>query len=406
MQHIIFHITEEDRPYLPILKPLLAGRAQTYIDTTIPTSAIEFVIKSKQKNGAAIISTSQKLLSLIDHEKDSKPRISDYSGSIFNIRDTEFLFVDPLANLVTTPTGKFILQRFLSKILAPENWIPEPPFRWELFEPARTIYLSSFFTNCSLIAIDIETRIGDKDRVITCVGFCGIELVGGRMTVVTVVVPMDSTYNVSFVRKICNLSVPKVLQNGKYDIAYLLRYNCPITNYAFDIINLFHCWFSELPKDLGFISAFMLRNYTFHKNDGKSGTKMDYYQYNAKDCYTTIFSCLALLQEIPDYAVHNFLQEFPLVFPCILSEQTGIKWDSQKAAELLLQVEKDMEVEKQKLQTMVACPTYNPNSPPQTVRLFALLGSKDITGSTPPEKDKVSSRHPLNKRIKIGRAHV
>lgn len=401
MKSIIFHITTEDTSYLGFLKPILSGRAHTVIDNTVPTVVTEFQMKSKQRGGATIVSTSQKLLALLLPDAKN-PRISEYAGSMIRWKDVTFLFVDPLANLVTVPEGKFILKRFLDKVLSPGSWIVEPEFKWELFTPARLEVLYEFFDRSLLTAIDIETRVGDPDRVITCISFTGMQLRGGRMTTMTVVVPADDMYNILFIRLMCSSPAPKVLQNGKYDIAYLLRYNCPITNYSFDTINLFHSWLSELPKDLGFISAFMLRNYVFHKNDGKTGDKMDYYQYNAMDTYTTLLTCLALLQEIPEYAMNNFLQEFPLIFPCILSEQTGIKWDSERAAQLKNRVEVEMESEKKKLQTMVACPSFNPNSPKQVVNLFALLGSKDVTGSTPPEKDKVASRHPLNKRIVDG----
>jgi DNA polymerase I-like protein with 3'-5' exonuclease and polymerase domains len=48
---------------------------------------------------------------------------------------------------------------------------------------------------------------------------------------------------------------------------------------------------------------------------------------------------------------------------------------------------------------MVAAPTYNPSSPAQTSRLFAALGSRDITSTAKASRDKVASRHPLNKLI-------
>lgn len=397
MKTIILHFTEEDRSYLPVVKPLLAAHAQVYLDNTVPAAGMEMVIKSKSRGDCAIVSTSQKLLSLLmDHVKS--PRIDDYAGSFFEWRGTWFLFVNPLQQLVSTPTGKFIFSRFVDKILHPEKWIGLPSFKWEIFQPSRMEYLYNFFESCTLIATDIETRVGDPDRTITCIGFCGIRIDRSQISLVTVVVPFQDMYSVLFARLILSNQVAKVLQNGKYDIAYLLRYGCPVSNYSFDTINLFHSWLSELPKDLGFISSFMLREYVFHKNDGSTGNIIDYYEYNAKDCYTTLFTCLALL-EIPEYAANNFLPEFPLVFPCILSEHTGIKWDQPRADSLLLRVEKDMEDEKKRLQTMVACPTFNPNSSQQTVRLFALLGSKDVTSSTPPDKDKVSTRHPLNARI-------
>jgi hypothetical protein len=380
------------------------GRAQVYFDTTDPnTVPLEFVLKSKQKGGCPIVSTSQRLLELIVGVTtgSARPKISEYAGSIISYKEVEFLFIDPLKNLVSTPTGKFILQRFLNKFLNPQDWVIEPPFKWELFTPSRLEFLCSYFDSCSLIGIDLETRIGDPLKTITCVGFCGLQISQetGKLSLVTVVVPMNEEYNILFVRYICSTAAPKVLQNGKYDIAYLFRYGIPITNYSFDTINLFHSWLSELPKDLGFISAFMVRNYTFHKNDGKTGDLLDYYQYNAKDCYTTVLSCLALILEVPEYAIGNFLQEFPVVFPCILSEHTGLKYDPERATIAKGNVEKDMESRLLSLRKMVGNQNYNPNSPQQTVRLFHILGSKDITSSADAEKDKVANRHPLNKRI-------
>ncbi len=398
MKSIILHLTEQDVPFIPALKGLLSGRAKVYVNTKSSATLSEFLIKSKEVGATSVITTSLEVLRLLQPEA-GKPKISEYAGSLITWKGIDFLIVDPLANLVTTNIGKPILRRFLQKILAPEDWILEPEFKWELFSPAREKILLDFFSSCFLISTDTETRIGDPERVIVCAGFSGIRFQNGQLQMMTVVVPLDDEYNLLFVRKVLAAKVPKVLQNGKYDIAYYFRYNAPMWGYSFDLINLFHSWEAEFPKDLGFISAYMIRNYIFHKNDGKTGDKIQYYEYNAKDCYTTIIACLALLVEIPEYAERNFLQEFPVVFSCILSEATGLKWNSEKAEKLSEKVEEKMEKVKSKLQVMVGCPTFNPNSPPQTVRLFHLLGSKDVTGSTPPEKDKVANRHPLNERI-------
>lgn len=397
MKSIILHITNEDMPYLPVVKPLLAGRATVRIDNTIPSVAYELVMKAKQHN-ATIVSTSVVLLKLVTPDA-SNQKISDYAGSFIEYRDAWFLFIDPLANLVTTNIGKFVFKRFLDKVLHPENWIVEPPFRWELFQPSRLEKLYTFFDGCNILAVDIETRVGDPNRVIVCCSITGLQLINGKLAMMTVVVPLNEEYNLLFLRLVLSNPVPKVFQNGKYDIAYLLRYNIPVTAYTFDTINLFHSWLCELPKDLGFISAFMIRTYSFHKNDGKTGDILDYYQYNAKDTYTTALCCLALLLEMPEYADKNFLIEFPVVFPCILSEMTGIKWDDKRAKELEERVDREIESDLGSLRTMVACSNYNPNSSQQTVRLFAMLGSPDVKSTTPPEKEKVSIRHPLNEII-------
>lgn len=398
MRTLLLHITVDDLPYLPRMKGILSGRARVLIDNTVPSTAMEIVIKCKNKQCEAVASSSQKLLELVLPGVKS-PRLDNYAGSIITYQGIEFLFLDPLKQLMTVHYSTFVFKRFLDKLLHPDQWIVEPSFRWELFQPSRTEELTAFFDSCTLIAVDIETPEGDEERRISCISFTGGKLENGLLTLRTVVVPMDEMYNVLVVRLWVSNSVPKVFQNGKYDIAYLLRYGCPVTSYTFDTINLFHSWLSELPKDLGFISAFMVRKYTFHKNDARGGTLYDLYQYNAKDTYTTLLACLALLTEIPDYARTNFLLEFPLVFPCILSEHTGIKWNKETAARLKKQVEGEMEVELARLRKLISSPFYNPNSPQQTQRLFAILGSKDVTSTDVKGRDKVANRHPLNKII-------
>ena len=395
---ILFHLTQEDQPYLPVLKPLLQGRANVTLTNAVPIAATEMVIRAKERGATCVVSTSEALLRLL-FPGAKNPKISDYAGSFLTFKDMKFLFVSPLDHLVKTPTGKFILKRFLDKVLAPGNWIPQPAFRWELYHPSKTEELLSWFDSCLMIAVDIETVRDDPNRSISCVGYCGAKIEQGQLILRTVVVPLDDPFNVLFVRAVNDTATPKVFQNGKYDLAYFFRYNCPPVAYTFDTINLFHSWLAELPKDLGFIPAFMLKDYCYHKNDGKSGDKMDYYQYNAMDCYVTVLSCIALLLEMPEYAVENFFMEFPVVFPSHLMDMTGIRWDAARAGKLKEKVEKDMEAERRRLEIMVASPGFNPNSPKQVLKLFHILGAKEAKSTDAKTQDKIASFHPLNKRI-------
>lgn len=399
MRSIILHLTNDDMPYLHSIKPLLAGRAQTFVNNVVPTTVTEMLMTATSRSAKSIVSTSVELLRLLQPNA-SNPKIDDYAGSLIEFKGIEFLFIDPLKQLHTVPHGKFVLRRWLDKVLAPEQWLAPPPFKWELFTPSRLEVLYEFFSTCDLIAEDIETTIGDPLRTIQCAGFCGIKfLPNNKITTMTVVVPMDSEYNATVVRLFNLLPGAKAFQNGKYDHAYFLRYGSPVTNYSFDTLNLFHCWYSELPKDLGFISAFTVRSYIFHKNDGKTGSKMDYFEYNARDVYYTLFAVISMLQEIPEYAEKNYLAEFPLVFPCILSEHTGLKLSPVRIVELKNKVELQIEENLARVQTMVACSSFNPGSWQQTQRLFAMLGSGDVKTTDKAAQDKVANRHPLNKLL-------
>lgn len=280
------------------------------------------------------------------------------------------------------------------------EWLQIPEFKWELFVPEENDRLQSLFRRATFISADIETG-EEADRVITCIGFTGLEFDTGskQFSATTVVVPFTDLYNIAFARTILGLSVPKVFQNGKYDCAYLLRFNSVPYNWCFDTQHMFHSWYSEFPKRLDFLCSFMLRKWIFHKSESKSLLLSDYYQYNAKDAFSTAMIWLALLKEAPDWAWRNYNMEFPLVFPCLLSELNGLKVnvDTQKA--LQKQVSEREAEDLVSLQTMVANKLYNPGSWQQTQRLWVVLGSEDIkkTGKIP--RDKVASRHPLNKRI-------
>ncbi len=57
------------------------------------------------------------------------------------------------------------------------------------------------------------------------------------------------------VQKLLTCPVPKVFQNGLYDLQYLLRENFTIRNVAEDTMLLHHALFPELPKGLGFLGS-------------------------------------------------------------------------------------------------------------------------------------------------------
>ena len=401
MKTLILHITKEDAPFLPSIKPLLSHKANVRITTVIPITSLELVTTARQHGACGVATTSLRLLELLVPE-DKRPKISNYAGSIIKKHGVEFLILDPLKNIHTVSEGKFILSRFISKLLNPEDWIKLPEFKWELFNPAQVEEYLSFFGSSTFLSVDIETIRDDPDRAIECISFTAVRLTsnkGEELVFETVVVPFDSMFNVLFVKRVCALSLPKLFQNGKYDIAYLLRFGCPVTNYLLDTLNFFHCWLSELPKDLGFIASMMVRDYSFHKEEGSGGEKYARYSYNAKDTYYTAGAALALLSELPSYAINNWKIQFPVVFPCILCEHTGSKLDTVAFERNKKLVEQQSEKELSRLRVLVANPDYNPNSWQQTQKLFHILGSKDIKSTDEKARDKVAFRHPLNSVI-------
>jgi len=111
----------------------------------------------------------------------------------------------------------------------------------------------------SILSVDIETKRGH----ITCIGF-------SDSSTSAFIVPFydnrreNKCYWPSLdeelcARKLCNqlLSspIPKLFQNGLYDLQYLLRENYTVNNCLHDTMILHHAMYPELPKGLGFLGS-------------------------------------------------------------------------------------------------------------------------------------------------------
>lgn len=392
----LLHIAEYDEPYLPHVKQIVGGRAKVALSAALPKTVVEIVIKAKEKGCNKVATTSPVLLKLLLEGKASAKNY--YAGSILDAFGVEFLILNSLEQLVTTNAGKFIFERFINKFIRPESFSNFPPFTWELFDPRYTEAIVANAATCSYIAIDIETTDEkSQERRITCVGFTFVTVSPDRLHQRTVVIPADSEYNLAVIRTLCDTAAPKVTQNGKYDISYFLRWNIPVRNWACDTQHLFHSWYAELPKRLDFISAFMVRKWTYWKSEIHSVDT--YYQYNAKDSYITAAIWWALLLEVPHWAITNYNMEFPLVYPCLMAEMRGLKRDNEAMLEEEKSFDAKLVEELRAIRTMVADPNYNPSSPPQTLKLLSILGSGDLGSSDRIHMDKAKSRHPLNKRV-------
>lgn len=409
MQQLLFQCTAEDTNYLPLLKPLLSGKANVSLNNVPPVAIAEIAITARSRGARQVVTSCAQTLKLLLPEIHN-PKIDDFAGSIIDwapagatstLEPLEFLIVNPVEHLVTVAHGRFLYERYLSKFLTPSRWLQVPTFQWFLFEPSKTEDLLNLFADATFIAVDIETIRDDPERTIACVGFSAVFIDANtkQFTITTVVIPFDSLYNIAVVRRLLGLSVPKVFQNGQYDNAYLLRFNCKTVNWLFDTFNLFHSWYSELPKRLDFITSFLVRKTQYWKYLAGVDGGSRFYEYNGRDCFNTAMSLLVLLTEMPAWAWTNYFQEFPVLFPNFLTGMTGIKIDPIAQARLANEVETSFNRERERLGVLVGCKDYNPGSPQQTQRLFEVLGSGDIKGTGKIPRDKVMSRHPLNKVI-------
>lgn len=394
-----------DKDYAPRLKPIV-GTATVFTVFQDPQTLTELEVYCAKRNITGVFTSSVGLLIRLiastgkSIESKRKPSIDNYQGSYFKYKGLEIIIVPPLKQLVTVPYAPFLFRRYISKLTAPEGWRKLPAFEYTLLTTRNHEDIFNQFSSATLIAVDIETL--KEDLQIRCIGYTAVFISDSSIHTRSVVLPIDSMFAVSVMRKFnWELKAPKVFQNGKYDLAYLSRYNAVPFNYLLDTANMFHCWYSELPKDLGTLAAFFIRESMYWKDLADTNDLSEYYRYNALDTFATAFVAIEWIMEAPDWAKRNYTQEFPLVFPCHLSEMIGLKRDMEVLTEAATEYEEKITAATVKLSKMVGTypALFNTNSTPQNAALRTVLGCKDLDSSDEKSLKKMASRHPINSKI-------
>lgn len=341
--------------------------------------------------------------------KEKDLTLNDYHGSFIQIdavklgrdKPLDVLILNPLQHLLTVPAAPKIFKRHISKITNPEKWMVQPQFQFEVVTPENQQEIYERAATAKLMSVDIETPDVElcPERILDIFGF-SILLEDG--TVETYSMELKTFNDVLWIRSICDLNVDKITQGGTYDAIWLLRLNAPMRNWLFDTANLFHCWYSELPKRLDYITAFALRYVRFWKDDGKAGTRFDELLYNGKDCHNTLVAWLSLVDEAPEWAISNYLQEFKLNFPALTMELEGLAVNKEEYEKSKVAIEAKRDEALRKLQTWVH-PNFNPGSSKQCTNLLLALGCarkiEDIESSGEKALIKYSDMHPLTELL-------
>jgi len=401
---ILFVGTHEDKSYLQHLK-YCVGAATVFIRLEPVTTITEVVMHAKRVGATAVISTSLPLLKKLTYLENENPSIDNYAGSLFHHPDSglDIVFIDPLRQLVTVPYGRYVTTRYITKLLNPESWIDvelglSGSFNFTIVEPSNAQHFLELLETAELAACDIETI--KEPLAITCMGFTTLHELAVRPIVTSFVLPIDSEFSLVWLKKFCASAAPKIFQNGKYDLSYLSSWGAPVHNYLWDTATLFHCWHVEFPKDLGFLQSFFVRNAQYWKDLAKTKDTLEYYRYNALDTWGTLLAFLGMMAKLPEYVKTNYLQEFPLLFPCHLAEMTGILQDASRREAQYESFSRKVEAATTSLQKAVATPGFNVNSHVQVKALMHILGCKDLASSSDENAlKKAAYRHPLNARI-------
>lgn len=432
MRVLVNHTVAESK-YLKALDYYLRQFGVTGVATTKTLTMSEASGYAERAGcNAILICHPATLANFVD---DPNPTLTNWRGSRIDSR-IRAIVIDSLANIYATTTGEFLLKKDLAKLK--RIALPRAPFKFTaLTHPDMFQDCLDNARKAIVIGADIETNqwmrkqrskkvpcfdeetldaAGLGETWITVVSF---SFLMKDMTILNYVLPLvngmidywtddtDYAMAITLLREIMDAPPPKCFHNGLYDTFHLARYHAWARNWCLDSMGLSHSWYSELPKDLGFLSSWTLPDAYYWKyladkeHKMKSGTQESYWEYAAKDTWAMVRSLCYLLKEAPAWVTDvNYARAFPMVYPCLYSAFEGIKINNTTRRRLLLAAEQDLEDARTDLQVMAADPDYNPGSHKQTSELLY-----DILGAARPPRAKSASATGAKERTAVAQQH-
>lgn len=335
----------------------------------------QFEIECKRRNVHYVATTSFAFMQALNSSLEGST--NDNLGTVLelDIKDhgiVRVCLLPQLKSLFTTNPGRFLMDHYTRK-LAKGGILKKDPFKWEFVTPKNLDEVELLMDQSPICAVDVETtKVG---RLITSCAYTWLNPDGQTTTTrVVKAEPNDYPFCITAMRKLNNTSTRKVMQNGKYDAAYFLRLNMPLRNWIFDTYHMGHAIFAELPRTLAFISSFYLDNFRYWKDE--AGVNL--YEYNGKDTHNTLWVFLAQMYFVQsseyNYAIRNYLNLFPVIFPAISCAMDGLLVDEDVRVELLEKEQRRKEEAKERVNYLIGETDFNPSSPKQVKELMHAFG--------------------------------
>jgi len=406
-----------DKPYIPLLAHALRSHGIQAMSTASPYTHTQLQEKAAQHGVDVIILANSDTLANLTGESEAS--LDAYRGSRLDY-NKKVLVINKLSHLVSKREGEWLLHADLAKLK--DLYRPAEPFSFNIldsigkFSPVLKLMEESL-----LISLDIETDLLNEqkdsieagDTVITC---CGWSLLHPKIGIQTFVLPLvmfgedywrtdyEYTKALEFMQKANAVAAPKVMQNGMYDSLHLIRYHAEPLNWQLDTMGIGHSTYSELPKDLSFLSSLYLYDHVHWKEDLNKAKKgkdsYTYMMYNAKDCFRTLRIAIEQLRTMPKYAKVNYGMIFKLVYPSLYCGFEGIKIDNKTRLKLKAEAEIKQEQARKQLQIMFADPNFNPGSWQQVSKYIY-----DVFGAKRPKIGKSKSCTDEKNLIAVGEQH-
>jgi len=171
-------------------------------------------------------------------------------------------------------------------------------------------------------------------------------------------------------------NIKKILQNGMFDIMFILRtMNIKTENFYFDTMLAQHICYTDLPKGLDYLTS-CYTYYPYYKDDGKqSHLKVikdwaSYWNYNAKDSAYLLPISEALIKELEEFDASDALEyTMNLHKPLMEMEFNGILTDTDGIEKTKVEYEEKI-ISLQKQLNETAGQEINPASAKQMIAYF------------------------------------
>lgn len=405
---LLLIVPNNDISYLPACRPILSK----FFNEVIPIGRVETergLLELIDKHGIThIATTSFHQLKEVDIHLEGNQ--TNNMGTKIDFHGIKMIQLPPLRQYYTNSNGGFLLEHFCKKLVT--DFMKKSPLDWEYLTPQNFPTAKKLLNETFLTAVDIETlhsnRVSSEQIVIThCSWTAGYTCKKTKQLLTKTYVldfqripQNERSYDFYYVlfRQLNSTKSPKVMQNGRYDASWFLRFNVPLHNWLYDTYNFFHCMFPELPKTLEFQSSFILDDFRFWHSSGNDSMAL----YNAKDTHNTFWTWIGLIdyaiKEGNDYAFTNYYTQFPLNFPCISMGLDGmaIDFEEREKGKAARELQRDEALAEVRLITGLR--DFNPNSSQQTVTLMNAMGF-EAKSSDAKTMVRFSQAHPLNDRL-------
>lgn len=418
---VLVNYGPEDKAHLSQLAYFLQAQGISAFSTAKGMAIGELLKKATDAGCQAILLSNEATLSQCVHE--DKPTVDNWRGSRLNF-SVPVIVINKLAHINTVPHGKWLLEKDLGKL----KYARKQPAPFSFNKLLKVSYFNEAYAHLAkaeALYYDIETKTFKEKElevgatVITCASWTGIYADGTLHTYMLPLISFDRTYwetdaeyakALLFLRSVNALPQIKAMHNGMYDATHSIIYHAEPINYTYDTMAMAHAEYSELPKDLAFVTSYTLYDYINWKGDAEAASKSKdiekYWAYNAKDTWHGARVMIEQLRNVPEYARNNYKTKFKLTYPSLYCNFEGLLIDQEVRAELRDASETKLLAARASLRAKVADPNFNPGSWQQVQKyVYGVFGAKKPnigkSASCTDEKNllSVATQHPLLARL-------